>query len=74
VAVAVPGIGMIPAMRLLPPSVDPRGRKGPVAAPQSGHTRALRSMSPRQEGHIRKAELGLDSREPNIGLEGKMPL
>jgi hypothetical protein len=56
-------------MRLLPLLLDPRARKGPVAAPQSGQTRAPRSIRPRQEGHIRKAELGLDSREPNIGVD-----
>src|SRR5579863_686377 len=55
-AVAVPGIGITPRMRLLPAPLDPRARAGRTADPQRGHTLALRSMRPRQEGHILKAE------------------
>src|SRR4029077_1274693 len=73
-AVAVPGMGIMPRMRLLPLPSDPRARAGRAAAPQSGQTLALRSMRPRQEGHILYAEGGLDSRDPNMRPENDRSL
>jgi|SRR5438309_8495215 len=51
--VAVEGTGITPSTR--PGLVPARDRGARSEIPQSGHTLALRSMSPRQFGHIRCA-------------------